>query len=368
MKFTLKKTDHLHKFQLANKISRIKLTTNENKTINGDSLIFHVKNEKLIITTSNGISCCYFELCEFSDDFVNFAVDSNQFTNAFSNFPSDEVQFAFLSEENQLVFGNKKTRVSLKTSSINEKICFENFSKIEEWQDLDDKNLIDSIIYTSFSCAPEYDEYPYTSILLFQTKKFNSQSSDKHRISIFGDPYENQLSYLLSKTNADLLLNFLRISDTKQYHINQGHLFVKWCDGGFYTSLEKNTYQSVFQNFSKFFSESELITSFTIDKNIVMKSLKFIQSITSTNSFLLKTHENQITLMSANNEKGTVADKILLDESIESINVEYVIGHFMKIFEIFTDDIITVSFYDYNGYTISILQSNTYKHLIFPMG
>ena len=38
---------------------------------------------------------------------------------AFSNFPTEEVQFVFSESDNQLIFGNKKTRVALKTFSVN---------------------------------------------------------------------------------------------------------------------------------------------------------------------------------------------------------------------------------------------------------
>ena len=53
-------------------------------------------------------------------EFKNFALETKLFTQAFGNFPTDDVQFAFVEEENQLVFGNKKTRVALKTSLAND--------------------------------------------------------------------------------------------------------------------------------------------------------------------------------------------------------------------------------------------------------
>lgn len=367
MKIKLKKTDHLHKFQLVNKISRIKLTTNENKSINGDSLIFHVYSDKLYILAYNGISFAYHEICDFTDNFVSFAVDSTQFTNAFSNFPSDEVQFAYLAEENQLVFGNKKTRVSLKTSPVNDFAQFELFMNLESWQKLDHKNLIDCIHYTSFSCAPDFDEYPYTSILFFISKKFNAQSSDKHRISIYGDVYESQKSYLISKTNAELLVNFLKADENLDYCIEKGKFNLKWSSGGFYTSLDQNTYESVFKNFTKFFNESELIGNLVIDKNTFIKSLRFIQNTTNTNTFTMKIENNELVLMSSNNEKGAVADKIDIQLDLPDINVEYMVSHYMKIFEIVPEDEITISFHEYNNYTISIIQSSNYNHLVFPM-
>ena len=128
MKFKLKKSEHLNKIQLVNKIDKLRLTTHENRAINADSLVFYNHEDKLYIYSSNNISSALIELCDSPEEFIDFGIDSQLFSNAFGNFPTDEVQFAFLQEENQLVFGNKKTRVALKTSlasKMNDRISAE---------------------------------------------------------------------------------------------------------------------------------------------------------------------------------------------------------------------------------------------------
>ena len=85
MKFKLKKSEHLEKFQLFNKIDKLKLSTRENKSINGDSLIFHASDNKLYIYLNTGISAAYTFLCDFEDEFIDFAIDCNVFTNGWKN-------------------------------------------------------------------------------------------------------------------------------------------------------------------------------------------------------------------------------------------------------------------------------------------
>jgi len=52
---------------------------------------------------------------------------------------------------------------------------------------LDVDKFNELIKYTSFSCAPDYDEFPYSSIMIFgEENNFSGQSSDKHRISLYG--------------------------------------------------------------------------------------------------------------------------------------------------------------------------------------
>lgn len=371
MKFKLKKSEHLNKFQLFNKIEKLKLSTRENKAVNGDSLVFKSTEQKLYIHISNDISSAYVYLCDLDDEGVDFAIDSNLFTNAFSNFPVDEIQFSFIKEENQLVFGNKKTRVSLKTSSINgnsynfEELFFINNQDI--WSDLSSSNLQNAFKYSSFSCAPDFDEYPYTSIMLFMTDgKFNTQSSDKHRISIYGEKYSGEASYLISKNQAELTSFFIPKNSGK-YSIHKGKLLILWEDGGFSTAIDNNTYQSVYNTFTQFFQKSEHITNFTINKNDVLRSIKFISSISSSHNFYIKGSGKELVFSSSNNEKGAVIDKIQLSEDIKDFEASYLVNHFTKALELLNMDEVLLSFEDYNGYTICIVQDVNYNHLMFPM-
>jgi DNA polymerase III sliding clamp (beta) subunit (PCNA family) len=370
LKFKLDKLEHLHKFQLFNKIEKLKLATRENKTVSSESLIFHTIDNKLYIYISNGISSAYSYICEVEDDFRSFAVDASSFTNALSNFPSNEIQFSILFDENQLVFGNKKTRVSLKTSNVeSENINFHDLFLLENntFLDLDVNNLLNAIKYSSFSCAPDYDEYPYTSIMFFiKDNIFNTQSSDKHRISMFGQKYDGDSSFLISKAQAELMKEFISKTSSK-YTVHKGKFYILWENGGFSCAIENNTHQSVYNTFNQFFDNSELITSFEINKNDILKSLRFISSISSNHNFFMKSSGSQLIFSSSNNEKGAVIDKIQLSEEIVEFEASYLVNHFIKVLDIINKEDTTLSFYDYNGYTICIVEDLDFKHLMFPM-
>lgn len=371
MKFKLKKSEHLNKFQLIGKIDKLKLSIRENKSINADSLVFHSVDDKLFAYISNGVSASVIYISECETEFEDFAVDCNSFTNAFSNFPTDEVNFVFMSEENQLVFGNKKTRVSLKTSkavNIQTKIKEEFFINDSiDYGEYDLKSFVNAIKYTSFSCAPDFEEHPYSSIMFFiKNKKFNSQSSDKHRISIYGCEFSNDQSFLINKNQADLSLNFVDKMSPK-FAIHKNKLIMKDESDYFCTALELNTFQSVYNGFQKFFESSELITSITLYKNELIKSLKFVSNISGSHLFNIKTQEKNLIITSSGDHTGGAADKIELSEDLDSLDVSYLTNHFMKILEMLEHDKITLNFYDYNKFTICIVEIPNYKHMMFPM-
>ena len=345
------------------------MSTRENKSINGDSLIFHAYEGKLFIYLSTGISAAYTYLCDFEDDFIDFAVDCNTFTNAFTNFPTDEIQFAFIEAENQLVFGNKKTRVSLKTSkaeNINVKISNEFFINDNlDFVKYDVTSFINAIKYTSFSCAPDFEEYPYSSIMFFiSDNKFNAQSSDKHRISMYGKKYDNEQSFLLSKNQAELSLNFVDKNSTFSIHKNK--MVIKNNGNYFCTNVELNTFQSVHNGFKRFF-DSNYITNINFSKSEFLKSLKFINNISGSILFNLSTSGKEIILTSSGDNSGGAADKITCDDELEDLNVSYLTNHFMKILDIINQENINAYFYDFNTYTICILQSDNFHHIMFPM-
>jgi len=369
LKFKLKKSEHLEKFQLFNKIDKLKLSTRENKSINGDSLIFHAHDNKLFIYLSTGVSAAYTYLCDFDDDFIDFAIDCNIFTNAFTNFPTDEIQFAFVESDSQLVFGNKKTRVSLKTSKadrIENKISHEFFTNDNiDFVKYDTSSFQNAIKFTSFSCAPDFEEHPYSSIMFFiADNKFNAQSSDKHRISIYGKKYENEQSFLLSKNQAELSLNF--VDSNSIFSIHKNKLII--CNNGNYfcTNLEVNSYQSVHNGFKRFF-DSKYITTIDLSKSEFLKSLKFINNISGSHLFNLSTKNKEIILTSSGDISGGAADKIAYNEELEDLNVSYLTNHFMKILEVINQENISAKFYDFNSYTICILQTDNFNHIMFPM-
>ena len=141
-------------------------------------------------------------------------------------------KIGYSSQENQLVFGNKKTRVALKTSlanDINDRLSNEfSIDKKLEFNKLDTKDLHNAFKFTSFSCAPDFDEYPYTSIMFsIEDDKFNAQSSDKHRISIYGKQDSEQSNYWISKHQAELLSGLLNKDSEYTYCISKNKIIIK---------------------------------------------------------------------------------------------------------------------------------------------
>jgi DNA polymerase III sliding clamp (beta) subunit (PCNA family) len=72
-------------------------------------------------------------------------------------------------------------------------------------------------------------------------------------------------------------------------------------------------------------------------------------------------------ISSSRDDKGAVADKILLDKEIEDLDVSYLINHFIKVLELVSMDQINLVFKDYNGYTICVLEDTDFNHIMFPM-
>jgi DNA polymerase III sliding clamp (beta) subunit (PCNA family) len=151
------------------------------------------------------------------------------------------------------------------------------------------------------------------------------------------------------------------------YCISKNKIIIKWDDNIFVTSLESNAYQSVFNSFKKFFLDSKFISSAVIDKNEMTKTIKFISGISGSHIFHIKTDGTEMTISSSSNDKGAVADKITLDEEMKPFEVSFLVSHFIKVFEILSHDNIKLSFHDYNGYTICIVQEQSFNHIMFPM-
>jgi hypothetical protein len=104
--------------------------------------------------------------------------------------------------------------------------------------------------------------------------KFNAQSSDKHRISVYGKKYENEQSFLLSKNQAELSLNF--VDSNSKFSIHKNKLII--CNNGNYfcTNLEVNSYQSVHNGFKRFF-DSKYITTIDLSKSDFLKETRLVR-------------------------------------------------------------------------------------------
>ena len=140
MKFAFDKSQVLKFLSFVNRIEKTRLVQKENKN---NSLIFLPKDNNLNIFLENGISGCYFNLHTSCTLDESFSVDISTFFNSISNFPVDDIQFAYISDKNSLIMGNKKTKVVLETSLIDdaEKIYSDFFTTASEYNVLDAKNI-----------------------------------------------------------------------------------------------------------------------------------------------------------------------------------------------------------------------------------
>lgn len=371
MKFKLSKIDHISKLQVLNKLEKSKLTVSENKSSIYGNLIFYTNDKKLFCYLNNIHAFSSVFLTDVEDDFT-FSLDCNIFLNAFNNFPTNEIQFIYNSENNTLVFGNKKTRVSLSTSLVSENVI-ENLENSFLYSDdniveINNDELTKAIKYTLFACAPDAEEYPYTSILFYiKNNNVCCQSSDKHRIALFGDSILPNNTYLISKNNAENILNFLDYKKDCKFYLSKNSLYLADDIDRFGCQLELNEYSAVFENYKKFLSTAELIFSIKLDKSDVTKSVKFISNISSGNTVTFQFLKDELILGSSSHEKGSAIDKIKLDEFVEELSVVYLASHINKVLDILPENIVEFDFLNYNGYTLLKLKANSYIHLIFPM-
>jgi DNA polymerase III sliding clamp (beta) subunit (PCNA family) len=350
----------------------MKITIGENKTTNSDSLVFYSKDGNLNIFLDNGFSSINLLLGIEVEDFNSFAVDAGLFYNAFSNFPSDEVQFAYIEEDHSIIFGNKKTRVSLKSSVVSnlDFLLSKSFDLGDDIQftPLNQNEFVDAFKLTSFSCANDVDEHPYTSIMFFiEDDKFNCYSSDKHRISLYGNTYTDQKSYLIAKNSADLLLNTINKNESYDYFISKNRFYLRWSNHTFSTLLENNIYQNVFSYFNNFLEQSKFELKTTFVKDDFIQSVKYIGNISSSHSITMSFTDGQLILSGSSSDKGAIVDKIEISENSSTFDVSYLSSHLIKAIETFPGSDIVFSIYNYNDFYIMVFEAEFYKHIIFPM-
>ena len=364
MKFKLNKAEHIVCFALLNKIEKSKLTMRENKAASS-SLIFHSIDGQLYIQSENNFCCSKFLLKNVNcSENGSFGLDISSFYNALNNFPTEEVQFIYNPEDNLLIFGNKKTRVSLATVPVNNFNL--HFLTNKETLDITVDDFVHSIKMTSFSCAPDFEEHPYTSILWFlEDGKINSQSSDKHRISIFGNKYDLQQSFLISKTISDVILFYIEKISAIQFSLHNNKLYLSWDSGELCCNLEKNTFEKVFLNFNQFFQYSPFLT-LELKKDALIQSVKFVSNIANSHMINLTLDINKLIVSATSNEKNAVVDTIDV-ENYECLSVSYVSSHLIKVLELLDSKNLKLNFLKHNDFVLLMLESDNFKHVLFPM-
>lgn len=364
MKFKLNKAEHLICFALLNKIEKSKLSMRENKAASS-SLIFHSIDGQLFVQSENNFCNSKFLLnnvCPSENG--TFGLDISSFYNAINNFPTEEVQFIYNPEENLLIFGNKKTRVSLSTVPI-QNLQFD-FSKNLDKLDITVDDFVQSIKMTSFSCAPDFDEHPYTSILWFlEDGKINTQSSDKHRISVFGNNYELQHSFLISKNISDIILFYIEKVSDINFALYHNKLILSWNNGELSCNLEKNTFEKIFTNFNQFFQYNPFLT-LNIKKDLLIQSIKFVSNIANSHMINLTLDINKLVISATSTEKNAVVDTIDV-ENYECLSVSYVSSHLIKVLELLDSKNLKLNFLKHNDFVLLMLETENFKHVLFPM-
>lgn len=363
MKFKLIKSQHYKYFNLLKYLEKSGLSLKENKS--NDNLVFSCVDGMLHISSNSLFANAYFNLNLEVEFDKAISVDMNLFNNAFSNFPADEINFAYIEDNNSLILGNKKTKIVLKTSLL------DNYS-LEILDSKDTKTFNskfnDGLKSTSFSCSSSIEDYPYSSILFFEeSDKFNFISSDKHRLSIYGDKFIDQKSFLIGKNTAELIVNFNKDLNCKKYSITKNKLNLFYEHGMLSCKLDNNDSETVFQKFNSFFEKSHMVCKFIVNKETLTKSLKLISSITNSEKIDLKLSDNIILLSGSSSDKGIVADKIQVTDDLIDLNLSYYANHILKVLDVLYQENIEFKVMDYNGYNLLSVQTNNFKHLIFPM-
>ena len=372
MKFKLNKSKYSIYFNMLKLINKSNLINKENKQVNNNSLIFYNYNNKLHVTSSNSFFSEYFDLEIDIDSDDNFAVDINLFSNALNNFPSEEINFAYIKEKSSLVLGNKKTKVILNANpfdTIDDYLELNlKFNDSSKFKKLNSSSLINCLKYTSFCCSSINEDHPYTNILIsVENNIFSGCSTDKHRISIFGDSNFEDNTFLLSKFSSELLMSHIKEFVSFKYTIDNNKLFL-WHDKGLIcTIIDHNAKVFSFSDLCKFIDNSENILSTKIDKNDFTKSLKFISSISTSDTIDFRFLDNKLFLSNSNSDKGAVADTILLTDNFELLEATYLSNHIIKVADLLEDDQIKIEIKNYNGYKILVIESSSFKHILFPM-
>lgn len=360
MKFKLNKNDHLQIFNLLNKFEKTKLNIKENANKDSNSVVFYSLNGKFNAFVDTIFCQSKWTIMDTEEEFC-FSFDLNVFYQAFHNFPSDDIQFVYSSENNSLVFGNKKTRVAIKTTPCS-KPTEHTYSKLESF---DCNNFTESIKLTSFSCSSDVDDFPYNSINISFDDSINAQSSDKHRISLYGEvDFDN--SYVISKSSADIISLYISVLGEAKHNINNNKLFLAWDSIYLTIALGSKTEANVFKTL-KGFKDSKQIAFTNIDKNELSKSVKFISGITNSIKTEFTFDRDKLTLSSESNEKGAVVDTITLSNQMDFLKVSYLSSHLLKILDLLPEKDLHISLLDFNSFNLMCLTSGSYTHILFPM-
>jgi hypothetical protein len=75
---------------------------------------------------------------------------------------------------------------------------------------------------------------------------------------------------------------------------------------------------------------------------------------------------NKLVISATSNEKNAVVDTIEI-ENYEVLSVSYVSNHLIKVLELLDNKKLKLNFLKHNDFILLMLESENFKHILFPM-
>jgi uncharacterized membrane protein YoaT (DUF817 family) len=138
-----------------------------------------------------------------------------------------------------------------------------------------------------------------------------------------------------------------------------------WNGGELSCNLEKNTYEKIFSNFNQFFSD-QFFLSLDLEKDALVKSVKFVSNIANSHMINLTLDINKIVISATSNEKNAVVDTIEV-ENYEILSVSYVSSHLIRALDLLDSKKLKLNFIKHNDFILLMLEAENFKHILFPM-
>jgi hypothetical protein len=170
---------------------------------------------------------------------------------------------------------------------------------------------------------------------------------------------------LISKTISDVILYYIDKIPGVVFSLFNNKLYLTWDGGELACSLEKNNYEKIFSNFNQFFSDSFFL-SLDLEKDALVKSVKFVSSIANSHMINLTLDINKLIVSATSNEKNAVVDTIEV-ENYEVLSVSYVSSHLIRVLELLDGKKLRLNFIKHNDFILLMLEAENFKHILFPM-
>ena len=177
--------------------------------------------------------------------------------------------------------------------------------------------------------------------------------------------FQAHFGHLFSKTISDVILYYIEKIPGITFSLYNSKIYLTWDGGELSCSLEKNTYEKIFSNFNQFFSD-QFFLSLDLEKDALVKSVKFVSNITNSHMINLTLDINKIVISATSNEKNAVVDTIEV-ENYEILSVSYVSSHLIRVLDLLDSKKLKLNFIKHNDFILLMLEAENFKHILFPM-